>query len=60
MSPNVLCWAGVLLAAGAAIGMRLYLLSIGDGPADPRVSALGAVVGLAGLALAGRRHQDGS
>ncbi|MET9245454.1 hypothetical protein [Nonomuraea sp. NPDC003709] len=42
----------LLLAAGSAIAMTGYLLTVDR--ADPRVSALGALLGLAGLALAAR------
>ncbi|MGI5290951.1 hypothetical protein ACQEVF_47625 [Nonomuraea polychroma] len=45
--------AGALLAIGSAIAMTAYLLTVGTDRADPRISALGALVGLAGLALAG-------
>ncbi|MEV4360899.1 hypothetical protein [Nonomuraea sp. NPDC049625] len=56
MSRRLLRWAGVLLAAGSAIAMTGYLLTVDR--ADPRVSALGALLGLAGLALAAHARPD--
>ncbi|MGW6505286.1 hypothetical protein [Nonomuraea angiospora] len=58
MSRRLLRWAGGLLATGSAVAMTMYVLTVGPDRADPRVSALGALLGLAGLALAAAARPD--
>lgn len=52
MSRRTAKWVGVILAAGSALGMGSYFITIGLDKADKLASVAGAFIGLAGLILA--------
>jgi hypothetical protein len=51
MRARILLWAGVVIAVGAAVGMAVYLASVGLDKADKWASVCGMFIGLAGLVL---------